>query len=81
MDRKSLYLISLILFITIATSSLAALGENRIDVYLSIFIIIYFTLTSIFRPRKRTFDFLAMALLAIFFYIVAIKIMEILIKP
>jgi hypothetical protein len=74
-------LIFLAALTAVAASSLAALGENRLDVYVSVFTLIYFVLTALFRPRRRTFDFLALALLAAFFYIVAVRILEILIKP
>lgn len=81
MDRNNLYLITLALLISVATSCLAALGESRLDAYVSIFTLIYFTLNAVFRPRKRTFDFLAIALLVAFSYIVAVKVLEILVKP
>lgn len=81
MDRNSLYLITLALLIALAASSLAALGEGRLDVYVSVFTLIYFALTAVFRPRKKTFDFLAVVLLAVFAYIVAVRVLEILIKP
>jgi len=57
---------------------LAALGENRLDVYISIITLIYFTNTAIFRPKRRMRDFLAVALLIIFSYFVAMRILEIL---
>lgn len=63
---------------TLAVSALAALNEARLDVYVSMFTLIYFALTAIFRPRKRTWDFLGLALLAAFAYIVAVRVLEIL---
>jgi hypothetical protein len=81
LDRQSLYLITLALLITLAVSALAALNESRLDVYLSMFTLIYFTATAVFRPRRRTWDFLAFALLAVFTYIVAVRVLEILFKP
>jgi hypothetical protein len=81
MDRNNLHLILLAALITVATSILAALGESRLDAYVSVFTLIYFALTAIFRPRRRMMDFLALALLAAFSYIVAVRILEILIKP
>ncbi|MCS7098467.1 MAG: hypothetical protein NZ922_05785, partial [Candidatus Methanomethyliaceae archaeon] len=62
MDRNSLYLISLTILNTLSVSILAALNEARLDVYISMFVLIYFALTAIFKPRRRTFDFLAIAL-------------------
>jgi len=81
LDRNHLYLMFLALLITVAVSTLAALGENRLDAYVSVFTLIYFALTAIFRPRRRTLDFLALTLLAAFSYIVAVKIIEVLVKP
>ena len=81
MDRHTLYLITLTLLITLTVSSLSALNENRLDVYLSMFTLAYFTSTAIFRPKRRTFDFLALILLAIFSYIVTIKVLEVLLQP
>jgi len=81
LDRNRLHLIFLASLITVATSVLAALGENRLDAYVSVFTLIYFALTAVFRPRRRTLDFLALMLLAAFSYIVAVKILEVLVKP
>jgi len=78
LDRHTLYLITLATLITIATSTLAALNEYRLDVYISIITLIYFTTSAIFRPKKRAKDFLALALLIIFSYFVALRIIEIL---
>jgi len=65
----------------VAVSALAALNESRLDVYVSVFTLIYFAATAVFRPRRRTWDFLALALLAAFTYIVAVRVLEILLKP
>ena len=81
MDRQKIYLITLAILITLSVSFLAALNENRLDVYISIFTIIYFTTKAIFRPRKRTWDFLALILILVFSYIVAIRIIDIILKP
>lgn len=81
MDRQNLYLTALAVLNTVAVSALAALNEVRLDVYVSVFTLIYFALTAIFRPRRRTWDFLAAVLLIVFAYIVAIRVLEILLKP
>ena len=81
MDRNHLHIILLAILITMATSSLAALSESRLDAYISVFTLIYFASIAIIRPRRRTIDFLSIALLAVFSYIVALKVMEVLIKP
>jgi len=81
LDRHSLYLTALALMVTLTVSALAALNESRLDVYVSMFTLVYFTATAVFRPRKRTWDFLALILLAIFTYIVTLRVLEILFKP
>ncbi|MEM2025225.1 MAG: hypothetical protein QXW94_02925 [Desulfurococcaceae archaeon] len=76
MDRSSLYLISLASAVSLATSFLAALGEARLDVYVSVFTLIYLAFKALFRPATRTVDFLGAALVASFSIIVALRIME-----
>jgi Ca2+/Na+ antiporter len=78
LDRHTLYLITLTALITIAISTLTALNEYRLDVYISIITLIYFTTSAIFRPKKRTKDFLALTLLIIFSYFIALRIIEVL---
>jgi len=74
-------LTTLALLITIAVSALSALSESRLDVYLSVFALAYFTTTAVFRPRKRAWDFLAFVLLTAFAYVVAIRVLEVILKP
>lgn len=81
MDRHIIYLTTLALMITLAVSALAALNESRLDVYVSMFTLIYFTAAAVFRPRRRIWDFPAYALLAAFTYIVTVRVLEILLKP
>jgi len=81
LDRQGLYLTTLIVLVTIALSVLTALSESRLDVYVSVLAIIYFATTVVFRPRKRTWDLLALALLVAFMCVVAVKVLEVLLKP
>lgn len=81
MDRQVLYLTTLALLVTVAISALAALRESRLDAYVSALVLAYFVTTAVFRPRKRTWDFLAFALLAVFAYVVATRVLEIVIRP
>lgn len=81
MDRQKLYLMTLALLNSIAVAALAALSEARLDVYVSIFTLIYFALTAIFRPRRRVWDLLGASLIIVFTYIVAIRVLEVLVKP
>jgi len=80
LDRHTLYLTTLALLITLSVSSLSAVNEARLDVYVSVFTLTYFATAAVFRPRRRTWDFLALALLAAFSYIVAVRVLEVL-KP
>jgi hypothetical protein len=43
--------------------SLSALGIQNLGVYLSIFSLSYFANSFVFRPRRRTFDFVGLGLL------------------
>lgn len=81
MDRERLYLVTLALLNTIAVAVLAALSETRLDVYVSMFALIYFASTAIFRPRKRLFDVVGLSLLVVFSYVVAMRVLEVLVKP
>ncbi|MBO3798449.1 MAG: hypothetical protein QW797_08820 [Thermoproteota archaeon] len=78
MDRHALYLATITILFTASASTLAALGENRLDVYFSVYTLEYFTLAALFRPRRRGRDFLGAALLIGFSYVVALRILEIL---
>jgi len=57
---------------------LAALGEERMAVFISIFTLEYFVLSGIISPKRRYPDFMGFALFLIFSYIVALKVMEVL---
>jgi len=65
-----------LIFLTVAI--LGDLGEMRLDAYLSMFTLEYFIVLAVLRPRRRTKDFLAFVLLAIFFIIVGVRVAEIL---
>lgn len=57
--------------------SLSALGEARLEVYYSLFTVVYFASSALFRPRRRWFDAPAVVLFLGFCYIVALKVIEI----
>lgn len=57
---------------------LAALGEARLEVYVSLFTVEYFACSALFRPRRRYFDFVGGVLFINFCIIVALKVWEIL---
>ncbi|MEM3403472.1 MAG: hypothetical protein QXJ17_02810 [Nitrososphaeria archaeon] len=81
MDKHTIYLITLTTLFVISVPVLAALGEERLDVYTSIFTLEYFALSAIFRPRGRARGLLALALLIVFLYTVALRIIKILFPP
>jgi hypothetical protein len=66
-EKQNLFLLSLAILSFGTVVSLAAIGEVRITVYLSLLTITYFASTLIFRVKRRPrFDFLAVALLIVF---------------
>jgi hypothetical protein len=76
------YFISLTLTYAFTTVILSAYGENRLDLYVCLYILEYFTLTllhSPFNPKaQKIMDVTGFALFAIFVFIVAVKVVEIL---
>jgi len=58
--------------------SLSALGEARLEVYVSLITVAYFACSALFRPRRRIPDLVGASLVIVFFYIVALKVWEIL---
>jgi len=84
MDRHILFLILLTAFFLFTTAAFVALGEERLEVYLSVFTIEYLALVEILRPRRRLVTWLRidpveLGLLVIFGVIVARKVIEILV--
>ena len=66
-EKQNVFLLSLAILSFGAVVSLAALGEARITVYLSVLTISYFASTLVFRIKRRpSFDFLAAALVIVF---------------
>ena len=77
MDKQKQYLIILCILLMSTVVSLSALGEPRLDVYISLFTVCYFAATALFQPRKRYFDFVGGSLFVIFCFIVIQKVLEI----
>jgi len=80
LDKRRTYILTLAFFLLASTVALNALNESRLDAYISFFTIDYFVASAIFRPRRRTFDFVGAALFAAFVFIVTLKVTEILAK-
>ena len=78
MNKNLLFNIVLGGMITLTVPILGALGETRLDAYVSMFTLEYFIATAILRPRRRIKDVLALILLIIFFFIVGVRVAEIL---
>jgi len=78
MNKNLLFNMVLGGMIILTVPILGALGETRLDAYVSIFTLEYFIATAILRPRRRIKDILALILLTIFFFIVGVRVAEIL---
>jgi len=73
MDKQKLYLEALSLTYFVIITGLVAYNEQRITVYMSLFIIGYFGLTVLIRPRKKYFDVVGIGLFIIFIYILVVN--------
>ncbi|MEM0232551.1 MAG: hypothetical protein QXL22_00870 [Candidatus Nezhaarchaeales archaeon] len=77
MNKNMLFNLVLSAMIIITVVVLGAIGETRLDVYISLFTLEYFIGLAVLRPRRRTLDFLAISLLVVFIIIVGIRVVEI----
>ena len=73
-DKHYVYVILLASMITTTASALSALGERRLDVYFSMYVLEYFVAGALMRPRRLTRDYLGFILFALFVLIVARRI-------
>ncbi len=78
MDREHLANTALAMLITLTTWALWSVGEGRVDAYISAFTVEYLAVKSVLRPRKLFKDLVAVILVLIFTFIVAIKVYEVL---
>jgi len=78
MDKNILFNIVLGSMIVPTVAILNALGEARLDVYVSIYTLEYFVAKAVLRPRRRFFDVLGPLLLTVFSIIVGVRVWEIL---
>jgi hypothetical protein len=78
MDKNILFNIVLGSMIVPTVAILSALGEARLDVYVSMYTLEYFVARAVLRPRRRLFDVLGLLLLTVFSIIVGIRVWEIL---
>jgi hypothetical protein len=70
----------LIIMITLTTWAFWGIGEHRLDVYISMFVLEYLIIKMMLRPRRIFIDILQIGLLIIFLIFVSIRIYEVLIK-
>ena len=80
LDKHKQYLVSIGSLMSLTVASLSALNENRLDVYVSLFAVAYFSCSALFKPRRRWFDVVGASLFMVFCYVVAVRVMEILVK-
>ena len=78
MDRHKQFIVSLATLLIVTTVALAALVEWRLEVYVSLFAVCYFSAVALFRPRRRGFDFVGGGLFTSFCLIVVLKVVQIL---
>lgn len=78
MDKQKQYVVALGGLIMATVVALSALGEARLDVYVSLFAVCYFAASALFQPRRRVPDVVGGALFAVFCVIVLRKVLEIL---
>jgi hypothetical protein len=76
------YIFSMAVAYALTTAIMAAFNEDRLDLYLSVYIIEYFILTLLHSPLKpkagRILDSTGYALFVVFVIIVSLKVWEIL---
>jgi hypothetical protein len=78
MDRNILFNIVLGSMIVPTVAILSALGEARLDVYVSMYTLEYFVAKAVLRPRRRFVDALGLLLLTAFLITVGVRVWEIL---
>lgn len=76
-NKQKLYILILGALMLSTVVILSAIGESRLDVYVSLFTVEYFACTALFQPRRKYFDVVGGGLFIVFCYIVAAKIWEI----
>ncbi|RLF34849.1 MAG: hypothetical protein DRN03_06190 [Thermoplasmata archaeon] len=82
MNKVTIYVMLTLTLFCITTTMLYYVGERRIDVYFSLYLLIYMITTEIVLPVKRKYrkyvNVIIGVLFAIFLVIVARRVMEIL---
>jgi hypothetical protein len=79
-DKQKAFSVTLAGGMLTAVTWLASIGNLDLQVYLSVFAVCYFAASALFRPRRRYFDVVGAGLFLVFCYIVALKVLGILLK-
>ena len=77
-DKHQLYINTLCFLFLLTVVGLSAFKEQRLEVYVSLFTVNYLATSALFRPRRRWLDLVGAVLFTVFSYIVAVKVLEIL---
>ena len=80
MDKQKQYSLGLGGLLLGTVVWLSALGEGRLEVYVSLFAVCYLATSALFKPRRRWLDVVGGALYLSFCVIAALKVVEILFK-
>jgi hypothetical protein len=63
LPRNNAYFLALAVLLFASVVLLSMLGVQNLAVYLSVFSLCYFANSFVFRPKRRTFDFVGLGLL------------------
>ena len=77
MDRQKVYIELLSICFLMGTFLLSLVGEERLVIYISLFIIEYFVITSILKPKKKWFDIVGLGFIMVFCIIVILSVLSI----
>ena len=77
LDKSRLYIVVEAAGLLLVVVLLGALGEGRFEVFFSLFAVVHFAVSALFRPRRRWFDVSGGALFLGFCYIVVVRILDI----
>ena len=79
LNRHKLFILIYAFIVTVVETLIFMLGEQRIDAYVAVNILIYYVVYAVVRPPSSTYSrFLNISLLSIFAVIVAYRIYEVL---
>ena len=80
LDKHKQYVVSLGSALMVVVVWLSLFPGTQLEVYVSLFAVCYFAVSALFRPRRRIFDVVGGGLFLSFCYIVAVKVIGILVK-